>query len=117
MTGVQTCALPIYARRMEVYTAIYNAQLYEISETKALIITDTSFTEYQGRKLIFFGDGAVKIKSIINHRLSVEFIADFQNSARGMITEGNRLFQLQQFEDTAYFEPFYLKEFLGKKLK
>ena len=40
----------IDARRMEVYTAIYDAQLHEISETKALIITDTSFTEYQGRK-------------------------------------------------------------------
>ena len=71
----------IDARRMEVYTAIYNAQLHEISETKALVITDTSFTEYQGRKLIFFGDGAEKIKSIINPALSVKFIADFQTAA------------------------------------
>ena len=106
----------IDARRMEVYTAVYDQNLLEVSETKALILTETSFMEYQGKKLFFFGDGAAKIKSIINPSLTVEIIADFQNSAKGMITEGDRLFQLNQFENIAYFEPYYLKEFIGKKL-
>ena len=105
----------IDARRMEVYVAVYDAALNEISPTQALILNKESFTEYNNRKLIFFGDGAGKLKELIDPHINAEFITDFEFSAKGMVNEGNGRFISREFENTAYFEPFYLKEFLGHK--
>ena len=105
----------IDARRMEVYTAIYNAQLQEISKTNALIMDNNSFIDFKDKKLIFFGDGAQKLKAVIAPKINAEFIDEFILRANGMVAEANRRFHNQQFEDLAYFEPFYLKEFVGNK--
>ncbi len=105
----------IDARRMEVYTAIYNAQLQEISKTNALIMDNNSFIDFKDKKLIFFGDGAQKLKAVIAPKINAEFIDEFILRANGMVAEANRRFHTQQFEDLAYFEPFYLKEFVGNK--
>jgi tRNA threonylcarbamoyladenosine biosynthesis protein TsaB len=105
----------IDARRMEVYTAIYNYNLEEVSPTKALIVDTASFNEYRNKKLIFFGDGSQKIKPVIDSSLIAQFPDVFNFNSTGMIFAAEKKFQLKQFEDPAYFEPFYLKEFIGSK--
>ena len=105
----------IDARRMEVYTAVYDPQLEEITSTKALVIDINSFTEFRDNRLIFFGDGSSKIITVIDPTLNAEFIDDFIFNATGMLMQANHRFTLQQFEDLAYFEPYYLKEFVGNK--
>jgi len=105
----------IDARRMEVYCAVYDEQLNEIKKTNAAIIDETSFSELLKKyKIIFFGDGAEKCKSKINHPNAV-FIAAVQPSAQFMIPLAKKYFLEKKFEDIAYFEPFYLKDFVGIK--
>ena len=104
----------IDARRMEVYTAIFDSNNKEIFPTKAIVLNQESFMEYKNHKLIFFGDGAIKLKDL-KPVLDAIFIDDFQCSATGMIMEGTLKYINGQFEDIAYFEPFYLKEFVGNK--
>lgn len=104
----------IDARRMEVYTAIYNYNGEEVSSTKALIMDNASFLAYKEHHLVFFGDGSAKLQAVIYDKLDTEFIPDFKFSATGMIAEGQGRFERNQFENTAYFEPYYLKEFIGK---
>ena len=62
--------------------------------------------------LILFGDGALKYKELINSEIEASFLSKFQFSATGLIDESYRKFLSHDFEDTAYFEPFYLKDFL-----
>lgn len=107
----------IDARRMEVYTAVYDEQLQEISATKALIMDSASFMEYHDKKLIFFGDGSAKLKELIHPSVKAIFIDEFNFNASGMVTAANNRYASQQFEDIAYFEPYYLKEFVGKKVE
>ncbi len=103
----------IDARRMEVYSAIYNINGEEIRETKAEIIDENSFADYlANNKMIFFGDGAVKCSEIITHPNAV-FINEIHPSAANMAFIADMKFQKKQFEDVAYFEPFYLKEFIA----
>jgi len=103
----------IDARRMEVYSAIYNKDNNEVRETKAEIIDKNSFSEYlEQNQMIFFGDGATKCKSIITHPNAV-FYNDIHTSATNMLSLAEEKFQKQQFEDVAYFEPFYLKDFIA----
>ena len=106
----------IDARRMEVYTALFNQQKGMIRNTKAEIITEHSFeVELKQHKIFFFGDGAAKCKSILQHQPNAVFIDDFIPSARGQLEIASKAFRQKQFEDVAYFEPFYLKEFVGFK--
>ena len=106
----------IDARRMEVYTAIYNSRLEEIREIKAEVIDEHSFSEFfsQGKTLVFMGDGAPKCRPVL---LPVSgnavFDDDFQPSAAFMAPLAEEKWQKKQFEDTAYFEPFYLKDFVA----
>jgi len=103
----------IDARRMEVYSAIYDQDLDQIRETKAEIIDEKSFTEYLDQnKMIFFGDGAAKCKEVIDHP-NASFISDFEPSATHMKFLAEEKFLKQQFEDVAYCEPFYLKDFIA----
>lgn len=104
------------ARRMEVYTAIFNGENGEvISETESKILDENSFSELEGKKVIFVGDGAKKTQEIIS-LTTAEFNNEIYPSAKYMLKEGLRRFEDKQFEDVAYFEPFYLKEFQGVKL-
>ena len=107
----------IDARRMEVYTAIFNANGDRIQETSASIIDEHSFKELLAdNKILFFGDGAEKCKSVLGANSNTVFIPDFVNSAAYLTQKAFEKFKNNEFVDVAYFEPFYLKEFIaGKK--
>ena len=103
----------IDARRMEVYAAVFNFDLEEVRETRADIIEADSFLEYLDEsQVIFFGDGADKCKEIITHPNAV-FVDDVFPSSANMAIPANQKFIQKQFEDVAYFEPFYLKDFIA----
>ena len=99
------------ARRMEVYSAVFSSE-EQIRETKAEILTQDSFSAYlNDRKTVFIGDGVTKFKELCTHS-NAEFIENILPSAKqmGMISE--KKFKTNDFEDVAYFEPYYLKDFI-----
>lgn len=101
------------ARRMEVYTAFYNEQLNTVRETAADIIDETSYKDIlHKQQVFFFGNGAAKCKPALAHHSNAVFIDDIEASALYTAQLANEAFAKQQFEDVAYFEPFYLKDFL-----
>jgi len=103
----------IDARRMEVYTAIFDRSLNEISAVEAKIIDETSFADLlSNNKLVFFGDGAAKCMETLSASSNALFEADFVNSAIDLSVLAFEKFEQKQFEDIAYFEPYYLKDFL-----
>lgn len=100
------------ARRMEVYTALYNRQLEELASTNALIITAESLSNLTSKgKIVLFGDGASKCAELIKDNSKINIIENIMPSAANMINYCVEQFNNKQFEDVAYFEPFYLKEF------
>ena len=103
------------ARRMEVYACVFNSSLQEIRKTEAEIIDENSYAEFLEKgKVLFFGDGAEKCKGIIKHE-NAEFVDNIFPSAKDMAGISEEKFNRQDFEDTAYFEPFYLKDFIATK--
>lgn len=107
----------IDARRMEVYTAVYDGNTgKELSETEAKILDDTSFEEFRDKKVLFVGDGAKKAKEILNLPDAV-FNENVYPSAKYLIKKTLEKIGNKEFEDMAYFEPFYLKDFHGVKKK
>lgn len=107
----------IDARRMEVYTAVYDGLTgIEVSTTEAKILDETSFEEFKDKKVIFVGDGAKKAKEILNLP-QADFKDDVYPSAQFLIKRTLEKINNKDFEDTAYFEPFYLKDFHGVKKK
>jgi len=107
----------IDARRLEVYAAIYDKNLNTVRETKAEIIDSHSFLdELQNQKVYFLGDGAKKCKEIILHENAV-FIENVFPSAKKMATISYHKFKNESTEDVAYFEPFYLKNFVATQEK
>jgi tRNA threonylcarbamoyladenosine biosynthesis protein TsaB len=102
----------IDARRMEVYDAIYDAQGNTFREISAEIISETSFAEIpESKKIIFFGDGSAKCREHIK-RKNVYFAEDFRISASYMQIPVYHALDRSHFENVAYFEPFYLKDFI-----
>ena len=102
----------IDARRMEVYTALFDHNTNRLTNTQALIIDENSFNEVLAKnKVCFFGNGAEKCRAIISHPNAI-FANNVQVSAKGMICEALQAFENKNFENTAYFEPFYLKDFV-----
>jgi tRNA threonylcarbamoyladenosine biosynthesis protein TsaB len=116
--GLPVMYVPVIdARRMEVYTALFDDSLKQIRETSAEIIDAASFNDLtRTYRLILGGDGALKCRSVLNHP-NIHIAEDFEVSARYMVTPANRSFEAGLFEDTAYFEPFYLKDFIAGKPK
>lgn len=107
----------IDARRMEVYTALFDQDLNQIQETSAEIISAESFQSVLNQhQIIFFGDGAAKCKTILGDHANAVFIDDFLNEAEDLTLLAEKKFNQKQFEDIAYFEPFYLKDFIGSKI-
>jgi len=101
----------IDARRMEVYAAFYDANGTIRREIAADIITSGSYAEILANQPVyFFGNGADKCKDTLTHS-NARFIDDLVPLAENMIAFAERAFTEKQFVDTAYFEPFYLKEF------
>ena len=105
----------IDARRMEVYTAIFEGKTGEmLTDTEAKILDETSFQEKKKKKVIFVGDGAKKAKEILQ-LTNAEFNDSIYPSAKYLIKRALEKFNTNELEDTAYFEPFYLKDFQGVK--
>jgi tRNA threonylcarbamoyladenosine biosynthesis protein TsaB len=113
----QTIYCPmIDARRLEVYTAMFDASLRQLSDTEAMIISENSFADIlSDKKVCFFGSGAKKCKEIIKSPNAI--FEDIENSAAGLVYPAVEAFYYKQFEDVAYFEPFYLKDFVVTERK
>jgi tRNA threonylcarbamoyladenosine biosynthesis protein TsaB len=98
---------------MEVYTALYNSNGEEIKPISAEIIAgDFLQRELEKHPVLFFGNGAAKCKNLLTNPNAV-FAGPVATSAIFMQQLSDKKFQLQQFEDVAYFEPFYLKNFVA----
>lgn len=105
------------ARRMEVYSAVYDRALREVRPTAAVIVDETAFADLLAeRPVCFFGNGADKCKAVINHP-NARFISDIYPAARHMLPLAEKALAEGRTEDVAYFEPFYLKEFVAGKSK
>lgn len=103
----------IDARRMEVYMALYNSKGENVLPVAAEIIDENSLAEYlKENKILFFGNGAEKCRSKITHANAV-FAGPATTSARFMQKLSEKKYNNGQFEDVAYFEPFYLKDFVA----
>ena len=101
----------IDARRMEVYSAFYNKDMNLKREISADIIDSESYSEILSQfPVYFFGNGADKCKTVLNHS-NARFIENLVPRATNMISLAEKAYSEQKFVDTAYFEPFYLKEF------
>lgn len=103
----------IDARRMEVYTAVYDKELKQLKATEALIVDENSIAQFFAYdKIYFFGDGMEKCKTVLSSVKNAEFIENILPSAKAMCDLAYKKFTVKSFEDVAYFEPFYLKDFL-----
>ena len=103
----------IDARRMEVYSAIYDLGLSEIKPVSADVLDENSYKDLLDKNIIyFFGNGAAKFKSILNHP-NARFIDSVIPVAYDMLALSEIGFKQNKFEDVAYFEPFYLKEYVA----
>ncbi|SDL65743.1 tRNA threonylcarbamoyladenosine biosynthesis protein TsaB [Daejeonella rubra] len=99
------------ARRMEVYTGIYRKDLSVVESVSAKIVDIDSFIEFREQELFLFGDGADKFKVLFADQPNINFI-DFSTSASHLNFLTSKKFRDSEFENLAYFEPFYLKDFL-----
>ena len=107
------CIIPMLdARRMEVYAAVFDKSHQQVREIKAEIIDENSFLEYLEKgKVTFLGDGAQKCKEVIKHKNAI-FVDEKFPSANEMAALSYDKYQKNDIEDVAYFEPFYLKDFI-----
>lgn len=106
----------IDARRMEVYQTVIDKQGLEVEAIQPLVVDETAWSHIQGFKIVL-GDGADKLKGILGNREDIMVEAGFRLSALYQHKEAFRKFRLGDYLDLAYFEPFYLKEFMITKKK
>lgn len=102
----------IDARRMEVYAQVFDSQIEPQSEVGAHVIMPESFAEFirPDREFVIFGNGAAKCVDVLP-REGVRFV-EVTPSARGLVKPAFEAYRAERFEDIAYFEPFYLKDFV-----
>ena len=106
----------IDARRMEVYAAVFDANLQRINDTAALVIDENTFADLQKyHRLWLFGDGAPKLKQVFENQPNVNIVDGFKPSAAYMLNLADKALREHNFVDVAYFEPFYLKDFIAGK--
>jgi tRNA threonylcarbamoyladenosine biosynthesis protein TsaB len=104
----------IDARRMEVYAAIYDRALKPVREVGADVVDSNTYKEWLDRQPVyFFGNGAEKCMKTINHP-NAHFIKGIEPLGKYMFPLAERRFLQEQYEDVAYFVPFYLKDFVAK---
>ena len=105
------------ARRMEVYSAVYDRALREVRGIQADIVDADTYKEYLDRAPVyFFGNGAEKCMEVINHP-NARFIKNVHPLAKWMYPLAEKRIAQEKFEDVAYFVPFYLKDFVAKESK
>lgn len=110
--GMVFCPM-IDARRMEVYMALYDNNNQELEGVSTKIVNENSFQELLDQQtVVFFGNGSDKLSQLIIHKNAL-FIPNIKTSAQFMCSLANRAFENNQFVDLAYFEPFYLKDFIA----
>jgi tRNA threonylcarbamoyladenosine biosynthesis protein TsaB len=101
------------ARRMEVYSAVFSSEMEQIREIQAQIITQDSFKTYLDRgRVTFIGDGVEKFEAVCTHPNAV-FIKNALPSASQMAAVATLKLSTNQTQDVAYFEPYYLKDFIS----
>lgn len=106
----------IDARRMEVYAAIFDAELNKIEDTAALVIEEHSYENLRkDHRLWLFGDGAPKLGKLFEGQANIHVIDGFKPSATFMRLLADKALRERDFVDVAYFEPFYLKDFIAGK--
>lgn len=106
----------IDARRLECYTAIYNSSLEVVKDISADIITEGIYDEYlDASQVVFVGDGAAKTQPLLGGHAHARYDSSYVISARGMARLAQQRLSDGSVEDVAYFEPFYLKDFVAKK--
>lgn len=113
-TDVRYCAL-LDARRMEVFAALYDSQLNTLSPCQSIIVDENIFaSELSAGPIVFCGNGAPKCQELLEKHANAQF--DFaQISASNMRLLALQKFEKQQFEDVAYCEPMYGKEYVAAK--
>jgi len=100
------------ARRMEVYCLLQDESRETIWETRPLIVDETSFqAELEQQAIVFFGNGSDKCRPLLEIHPNAYFVAGVYPSARWVGELAQTKFDKQEFEDLAYFVPFYLKEY------
>ena len=105
----------IDARRMEVFSALFDKNNKKVRDVQADIVDEDTYTKFLDKEVLFFGDGAFKCKEMINHKNAM-FIEGIYPSAKDLGILANAKFENKDFEDLAYFDPYYLKDFVaGKK--
>ncbi len=106
----------IDARRMEVYAAIFDAHMNKINDTAAMVIDENSFEDLRKEhRLWLFGDGAPKLKQVFENQSNINIVDGFKPSAAYMLPLAEKALREHDFVDVAYFEPFYLKDFIAGK--
>lgn len=108
----------IDARRMEVFTAVYNQELEQVVAPTAMILDESSFINlFEQYTIIFSGSGSEKFKTVIKNDNG--FFLNIQHDAHHMQTIAEKMYLLKSFADKAYSEPYYIKEFFtpASKLK
>ena len=102
------------ARRMEVYCAMYDGELQEKFPVSAVVVDQDTFSDILGKQdVLFFGDGAAKCQTELGANSAATFKLDYQLSASSMVRLSEASYVAGKFEDVAYFEPYYLKDFVA----
>lgn len=117
-TSSENCAIVpmLDARRMEVYCATYNTHGERISDVMAKVLDEDSFDDLFGQydQIIFVGDGAEKFRTCMNgNKAAKSVIVDVRPNAKYMLNPAEVKWNKKEFKDVAYFEPFYLKDFVA----
>lgn len=103
------------ARRMEVYAQLFTRSLREVRPIQADVVDADTYREYLDKHPVyFFGNGAMKCKEVIDHP-NAHFIEGIEALAKNMLPLAERRMAREEFEDVAYFVPFYLKDFVAKQ--
>jgi tRNA threonylcarbamoyladenosine biosynthesis protein TsaB len=108
------CYPMIDARRMEVYTRSFNSKGQSIDETRAVVLDEFFYNKLKGNRVLFIGDGAFKCNE---SGIADQQIVSIEPSVKMMAQISEKKFVKNEFEDLAYFEPFYLKDFIPLKSK
>jgi tRNA threonylcarbamoyladenosine biosynthesis protein TsaB len=103
------------ARRMEVYTAIFDQNLQIVEPVNALVVTDDAFKAYTDKEIIYFGNGAAKCLATLEGKPNLTYFENISLSGEAVCMLAEMEFTLNNFADLAYCEPFYLKDFIAGK--
>jgi len=106
----------IDARRMEVFSALYDVNNKQVRGVQADVVDENTYSEFLANEIIFFGDGSLKCHEIISHK-NAKFIEGIHPSAKNLGILAKAKFENKDFEDVAYFEPYYLKDFVAGNKK